>query len=165
MDDGWGSSSLADRDDGWGTPWERWSDGWGTPSAKKAKKVGWGDVPPPRPPPWSELFESESRRMMLEARGIWRNERPAARRLLELCAEKVFRSVLLPAHWCLLTHWCMFLTGAGRSLKMFMDPTDEYILFLQTTAPVKNGACGCARPWRSYKRSKTAILSSGMALR
>ena len=105
MDDGWGAPSLADRDDGWGQGADRddgWGigdDGWGTPPAKKAKKdVGWGDVPPPRPPPWSELFESESRRMMLEARGIWRNERPAARRLLELCAEKVFRSVLLPAH-------------------------------------------------------------------
>ena len=114
-------------DDGWGLPSVRgtgWSDGWGTPPAKKAKKVvDWGG---PQPtvgwgrPTWSMQFESESRRMMLEARGIWRVTRPAARPLLEHCAGKVFRSVHLPAHQCLPTHWCMFLTGAGISLKMFM---------------------------------------------
>ena len=109
-------------DDGWGTVRATgWSDGWGTPPAKKAKKVvDWGKIPPPPPRPWSEQFESESRRMMLEARGIWRVTRPAARPLLEHCAGKVFRSVHLPAHQCLPTHWCMFLTGAGISLKMFM---------------------------------------------
>ena len=57
-------------------------------------------------------FQAESRRMMLEGRGIWKPEH--SKPLLELCAGQVFRSV--PAHSCLFacTHICMYMYSLVR---------------------------------------------------
>eukprot|EP01052_Picozoa_sp_SAG31_P003865 SAG31_NODE_153_length_22196_cov_24.963570_10_plen_206_part_00 len=126
MSDGWGLRVGATEsgfkiqagglDDGWGVPPHRTTEQMRRLWAQNAgvERVGtsvWGRlVTTAQQAEWA--FQAESRRMMLEGRGIWKPEH--SKPLLELCAGQVFRSV--PAHSCLFacTHICMYMYSLVR---------------------------------------------------
>ena len=110
-DDGWGARRLdgsvprrVNHDDGWGVPphqrAEQMRRVWPQHTGVKMRRVwgrlvttaqqddGWGATTAQQAE-WA--FQAESRRMMLEGRGIWKPKH--CRSLLELCAGQVFRSV------------------------------------------------------------------------
>ena len=107
-DDGWGARRLdgsvprrVNHDDGWGVPphqrAEQMRRVWPQHTGVKMRRVwgrlvttaqqddGWGATTAQQAE-WA--FQAESRRMMLEGRGIWKPKH--CRSLLELCAGQVF---------------------------------------------------------------------------
>ena len=135
FDDGWGAPRISTADDnGWRAAGA--DDGWGVPPHQRAEQMrrvwpqhtgvkmrrvwgrlvttaqqddGWGATTAQQAE-WA--FQAESRRMMLEGRGMWKPEH--SKPLLELCAGQVFRSV--HAHSCLFacTHICMYMYSLVR---------------------------------------------------